>query len=69
MAVLVLLDRICQCFCKHEWIRDRRPDGDLALQCRKCMKRKQHDLLRIIRWRPKYRPDEWPPDARDKGAA
>ncbi len=60
--LISLLDRLYQCFCHHEWIRERRADGELGLQCRRCLKRKEHDLLRIIRWRPQYKPEVWPPD-------
>jgi hypothetical protein len=52
-----LLDLIAQLycfFCRHDWVRDRRQDGRLGLRCMKCMKQKEHDLLRIIEWRPDY---------------
>jgi hypothetical protein len=56
--MLNLLEYLSSIFCRHEWVRDRREDGELALRCMKCMKRKEHDLLRLIRWRPDYTPIE-----------
>ena len=52
--VFRLLDYFSYALCRHEWIRDRRANGELGLRCMKCMRRKEHTMVRLIRWRPKY---------------
>jgi hypothetical protein len=49
--------------CRHEWIRERRENGRLGLRCMHCLKRKEHDMLRLIEWQIDYEPIEpaYPP--------
>jgi hypothetical protein len=56
--VLSFLEHVYWIFCRHEWVRDRHDDGELGLRCMKCMKRKEHDMLRLIRSQPFYTPVE-----------
>ncbi len=47
-----LLDIAFHLFCRHQWVRDRGPKGELVLRCMKCSEMKEHDMLRVLRWRP-----------------
>lgn len=53
-----LLNWLYSLICRHEWIRDRRLNGKLGQRCLKCMKRREHDLLRLIEWKIDYVPIE-----------
>jgi hypothetical protein len=53
-----LLDRLSQFFCRHEFVRDRLPDGRLGQRCMKCLKLEEHSMARIIRMKPQYTPIE-----------
>jgi hypothetical protein len=76
MTLLLLLNRLyCFC-CRHQWIRDRRPDGQLGQRCLKCMRQREHDLARLIRWQPEHyipiypsRQPDFPPPLADPRAA
>jgi hypothetical protein len=54
--LIALLEQLWSLICRHEFIRDRRPDGTLGLRCMKCMKRTQHNLVRLVEWKPDYVP-------------
>ncbi|HEX3000048.1 MAG TPA: hypothetical protein VHR86_07420 [Armatimonadota bacterium] len=52
------MEQLCCLFCRHEWIRERRDNGKLGQRCMKCMKRREHDMLRLIEWKLDYNPIE-----------
>jgi hypothetical protein len=56
--LLYMLDRFCRLFCRHQWIRERQANGKLCQCCLKCMKRREHDMLRLIEWKLDYTPIE-----------
>jgi hypothetical protein len=63
MMLLKLLGRLYSLVCRHEWIRERRQNGKLGQRCMKCMRLREHDMLRLLEWNIDYTPIEpaYPP--------
>jgi hypothetical protein len=58
MLLVRLLEWLACLGCRHQWVRERRENGRLGLRCMKCMKRKEHNMLKLIEWQLDYQPIE-----------
>ena len=57
--LLVRLLEILACLgCRHQWVRERRENGRLGLRCMNCLKRKEHNMLKLVEWQVDYQPIE-----------